>query len=86
MLQRWTGLLATSAALVAILLGLARHWEFWSIVKRAVAAYLVMYGTMGILFLLARSALLSEPEKGRDATGKAGKRSTTDGTDTADSV
>ncbi len=86
MLQRWTSLLATAAALTAILIGLSRHWEFWSVVKRATAAYLVMYGTMGILFTLARIGLRSEPARPRPRAGKVGERLGTNGTDSADSV
>ena len=86
MLQRWTGLLATAAALIAILIGLSRHWEFWSVVKRATAAYLVMYGTIGILFALARLGLASEPARPRAARGKSVERFETNGTDSADSA
>lgn len=86
MLQRWTGLLATTAALVAILIGLWRHWEFWAVVERAVAAYLVMYGTIGILFLLGRIALRSEPPRPKHHAGKPRERLGTSGTDSADSA
>lgn len=86
MLQRWTSLLATAAALAAILIGLSRHWEFWSVVKRAVAAYLVMYGTVGILFALARVGLRSEPAPARAKTGNASERRGISGTDSADSA
>lgn len=86
MLQRWTGLLAMAAALTAILIGLSRHWEFWSVVKRATVAYLVMYGTIGILLTLARIGLRSEPVRPRVKTGKGAERLETSGTDSADSA
>lgn len=82
-MQQWASVAATGAALVALLLGLAGHWEFWSVLERAVLAYLVVFGIVGGLLLLGRIALRNEPPAGSDATDRNGERSRTDGTDAA---
>jgi len=83
MLQRTTQTLALLGVLVAILLGLGRHWEFWSVVKRATVAYLVIYGTCGLLLALGRMAVDAEPRESSDGSGPVGERSGTSGTDAA---
>ena len=82
-MQHWAQLAATGAALVAVLLGLARHWAFWAVVERALAAYLVVFGIVGGLLILGRIALRAEPEPSPGAPGNDRNRSRTDGTDAA---
>ncbi len=86
MLQVATQALALGATLLALLLGLERHWDFWSVVRRATLAYLLVYAACGFLFALARLALDAEPAPDEAAEGAAGRGpegSGTGGTDTA---
>lgn len=67
-MQRWAGIAGSSAALVVLLFGLARHWTFWSVIERATVAYLVAFGIIGGLLLLGRIAVRSEPASAPDTT------------------
>jgi hypothetical protein len=82
-MQQWAQIAGSSAALAAVLVGLARHWEFWSVVERAFVAYLLVFGVVGILLLLGRVALRSEPAPTRETQRKDPEGSRTDGTDAA---
>ncbi|HKK71586.1 MAG TPA: hypothetical protein VKA86_10240 [Candidatus Krumholzibacteria bacterium] len=82
-MQQWAQIAGSSAALVAVLVGLARHWEFWSVVERAFVAYLLVFGVVGILLLLGRVALRSEPDPPRESKRNDPEQSRTDGTDAA---
>jgi hypothetical protein len=83
MLQRTTHLLATLASLAALLIGLAGGWEFWSVVQRATVSYVAVYIVCGVLLLLGRFALRSNPAKARGIAGHNGESRATGGTDAA---
>lgn len=82
-MQQWARIAGSSAALVALLLGLSRHWAFWSVIERAVLAYLVVYGIVGALLVLGRIAVSSEPEPPKETGRNDQERPRTDGTDAA---
>ena len=82
-MQQWAHITGSTAALVALLLGLARHWAFWAVIERAVLAYLVVFGIVGALLVLAKVAVRSEPPPRSERTGSDEKPSRTDGTDAA---
>lgn len=82
-MQHWAQIAGSSAALVALLLGLGRHWSFWAVVERAVLSYLVVFGVVGVLLVLGRVAVRSEPPPEAESTGNDPERPRTDGTDAA---
>lgn len=82
-MQQWARIAGSSAALVALLLGISRHWVFWSVIERAVLSYLVVYGIVGGLLVLGRIALRSEPAPQPETTTNDPERPRTDGTDAA---
>ncbi len=83
MLQRVVRLFATGAALAAVLLGLHAGWDFWTVAKRSVASYFVIFAVGGGLAALGRLAVLTDDAKSTTATGSASEQSGTDGTNTA---
>ena len=83
MLQRLAQTLATSAALAALLVGLARSWDFWTVAKRATGGYFAIYIVSALLLALGRTALMREPSKAAGTTGNAAEPRGTDGTDAA---
>ena len=82
-MQQWASVAASTAALIVLLLGLVRAWDVWSVLERAVLAYLVVFGIVGGLLLLGRTALRSEPSPSTESTGRNGEGRRTDGTDAA---
>ena len=84
MLHRSIHSLALAAALAAILLGLFRNWDFWTVVRRLIGSYLVIYMSCGILAGLGRIALQHEPPPPKDSKGNDREAHGADGTDAAD--
>lgn len=82
-MQRWASIAGSSAALVVLLLGIARHWAFVAVLERAVLAYLVVFGIVGVLLILGRIAVRSEPPPARETTRSEREASRTNGTDAA---
>ena len=82
-MQHWAQIAGISAALFAVLVGLARHWSFWAVVERTFLAYLVAFGIVGGLLVLGRLAVRAEPEPPRDTRRNDPKASRTDGTGAA---
>ena len=83
MAGRVVRLIATGAALAAVLTGLARGWDVWTVLKRMVIGYLSLYATGALLVAFARIAMTQDPEEATETPKLPEAAQGTDGTNAA---
>lgn len=83
MAGRLVRLAATAAALAAVLVGMSRGWDLWTVLKRAGIGYAALYAVGTLLVVLARLALISDPKEPQGTKGNPPEPHGTDGTNPA---
>jgi len=83
MAGRIVRLAATAAALAAVLVGMSRGWDLWTVLKRAGIGYAALYVVGTLLVVLARLALLPDSRERSETTGNSPEPHGTDGTNPA---